>query len=192
MSTDAARRRHRRTTLCFFGGIFVVMSAAVSLSSHSRSCCLELFDASLATDEGLLWVCLPLTRMTPDARPSTGMTLFVRDPSPISEYRFVWTSGIRHRVPVRDLIPFERMHGRNCLLIGGFGYHVEDRMYDGRPGPAVMLIVPIWFPLFIVFCFLAVVRWRTFSLRFLMLATALSAVTVWLLKLLTLRTAGAE
>ena len=191
LNCDAFRGLSRKR-LCFWGALFLAISAAISLSSYWRSCRIQYFDASIATDEGLLWAFVPLARMTPDHKPTTDLTVYAPDPSPVTDFRFMWTSGIKHRVPMRDFIPYERMNGRNGLLVGGFGYHVQSWMGRGRPGPGVMLICPIWFPLFIIFCALAVVRWRTFSLRFLMLVTTFSALIVWLLTLLTSRTGGAE
>ncbi len=159
-------------------GLLAVLS---SLRSYSRSDSLTLLDSRVATDEGLLSLRLPLTRLAVGERPEVSVMTFERD-----EIR--WTAGPKRKTPLRAWMASQGPKSEGGM-IAGFGYWKGTWQSDSRPGPFIVVFAPIWAAFvacYVIFVFFYFSR-RRFTIRFMLIATATVA---GMLGLLMLRSPG--
>ncbi len=158
--------------LVVFALVIVCLTLWIHFRSFSRSEDVTLFDVSLFTDEGVLTLKFPLTRLTKEGECHSQVRVFIRD-------KQNWKSGPSNRSTHKNFLqtlnsnasPFgpvktsnvpNQKQRRNHFDLAGFGYLYGDWLSEERPGPWLKLFVPIWFT---GLCFLIVVL--TFGRRLL-------------------------
>lgn len=173
MSLTSSRRK--RAILAIFA--FTVLYLPLSIASRFWTVRLQIKDTGLYFDEGLVVSSLPISPLAKNQATWTGVSIFHRTPD--THWRFHWTSGKRHMIPIREFIPWARSQGNSCRLFAGFGYETDPDNSGPRPGRSLTLILPIWFILLSTVAPCAYC-WRiTFGLRFLLVLTTLAGILIW-------------
>jgi len=156
--------------------IIAVCTVAVHALSYSWSPMLALFDVEATFDEGLASLLVPFVRIPEKATPVSTFVVYERR-------RNGWSAGVAGKTPLRHWM--NTFPGRHSAMFAGFGYWVGDWQSKSRPGPFIVVFVPIWFLGVATFAaFLAVYfRWIRFGLRALFVLMTLSAVLLFVLRL---------
>ena len=161
-----------------------VCSVLATWRSYAYSDSLTFVDATVCTDEGLLSLQIPLVRRAPDGQMVTRWITYKRG-------KGMWEMGdgggkarLRYWMTILDTT------GCEGGMVGGFGYWKGAWQSSSRPGPFIVMFVPIWFAaasmfMLIVICHLRRMR---FKLATMLLGTTLISVMLWLLTLQAPRT----
>jgi len=167
--------RKRAVLPILVAAAFGLLALLTSLRSYSRSDSLILLDTKITTDEGLLTLQLPLSRLAVGEQPKTSFLTYERTP-------MLWRAGMRGKMPLRTWMGSLGSEA-NAGMIGGFGYWKGDWQSDSRPGPFIRVFAPLWAvfaALYVVFFVLYLRRWR-FTIRSMLIPTAIFAAVLGLL-----------
>jgi hypothetical protein len=164
--------RHQRIAVVILAAIAATCGAALHASSYKWSVSLTVLDLRLVTDEGLIGVQVPLTRLAPGESPQTEHLVYGTGPNGMK-----WFSGDRGRTPFRAFLSFDEI---DAPLFADFGYWKGAWQSDARPGPFVYLFAPAWFVAFMGFGVSLAVYYRKvrFGIRTLLVLMALCGVMV--------------
>src|SRR5689334_13544742 len=91
--SEAPQRRSR--SLYLIAAAIGVMAVIVHLGSYWFSPSLTFFDVTLTCDEGLVSANVPLTRLTPEAKPRFAGLVYKRG-------ELTWTAGAAGKTPLRS------------------------------------------------------------------------------------------
>jgi hypothetical protein len=146
--------------------------------SESATAC----DITVATDEGLVSLQVPLCRLAAKEMPTLNCLIYERGPT-------TWTCGRAGKCPLRTWMSQLKKVGCDGAMFADFGYWKGSWQSNSRPGPFLRVFVPVWFVGVVVFGgFLAFYfRIIRFRLRSILIAMTLTA---GLMFLVTLRTSG--
>lgn len=128
-----------RLTFWIIPILFVVGTAVFHIHTYWWSVSLTVHDVRLTTDEGLVSLVLPLTRISAYGTPDWEANLYKRGP-----YRWETKSG-RGRAPLRSWMARLDKVRADGAMFADFGYWKGSWQSDSRPGPFIVLFVPIWF-----------------------------------------------
>jgi hypothetical protein len=151
----------------------------IHVSSYGRSVSIQFCDVTVTDDEGLLSLNVPLVRLAAKASPRSEFLVYDRSP-------VFWSyGGVAGKTPLRSWM--SRLNTVGCTggMILDFGFWKGAWQSDSRPGPFVVLFVPIWFGGLVVFGIYLAFYYRLvrFRLRTLLVAMTLVAGLLWLLML---------
>ncbi len=156
--------------------IVAVCTVLFQIYSYSWSPSASLCDVELTADEGLVSVTVPLTRIAAAETPASRFVVFERGPN-------VWTAGRGGKTPLRYWMnTFGRRDG---TIFADFGYWKGAWLSNSRPGPFLVVFVPVWFMgvatlgIFLAFYF----RLVRFRLRSLFVVTVLVAALLFLVRM---------
>ena len=175
-----ADQTHRPARRLVMGGVAAIACAAMAtLYSYHRSISLTFCDATLSTDEGAVSVQIPLVKLAANQRFVTNATVFHR-----TQMGWEASDGLMKCT----LDKWMAQHDENWFRgwsIADFGYWRGDWQNESRPGPFVVIFVPIWFVFLVAFLTFAVVRknWLRWSIRSMLVLTSVVGVCMWLLTL---------
>jgi hypothetical protein len=164
----------------------VLLAAAISVCSvlatwrsYAYSDSLTVADATVSTDEGLLSLQIPLVRRAPGGQMVTQWITYKRG-------KDMWETGdgggktrLRYWMTILDTA---RCEGG---MLGGFGYWKGAWQSSSRPGPFIVMFVPIWVAITSMFMLIAILYLRRmrFRLATMLMGTAMISVILWLLTL---------
>jgi hypothetical protein len=167
-------------TVYLVAAAIAACTLSVHISSYWRSVSLQLCDVTVTDDEGLLSINVPLVRLAAKVSPSSEFVIYDRTP-------VFWNyAGAAGKTPLRAWMSM--LNAVRCTggMFLDFGYWKGAWQSTSRPGPFIVIIVPIWFGglvgfgLYLAF-YLRLIRFR---LRTLLAAMTLAAGLLWLLMLL--------
>lgn len=169
------KQRIAVASLAFAASAFGVL---LHVSSYWWSPSLRLLDVEVQTDQGLVVIHLPLTRLEPDASPESRFVLYRADAT-----RKGWFAEGRGRSQIRGFLEYIRYE--NAFLFADFGYWLGAWQSEARPGRFLYVLAPCWFVALGVFLLSLAVYFRMarFSIRALLALTAMCGAAVWLLNL---------
>lgn len=174
---DAIRRIP--STILFVAALISAGTIAFYVHSYWWSESLTLCDATIRSDEGLMTLQLPLVRIAANQSPEYEFLLYKRDPK-------VWTAGKAGHTPLRSWMSYIDQQNKEWVeMFADFGYWKGGWQSNSRPGPFIVLIVPVWllgvslFGIYLAFHF-KIVRFR---LQDLLLAMTLLVIAVFVLTL---------
>lgn len=169
--------RRQRIAVVILAAIATTSGVLLHVSSYWRSVSLTVLDLRLVTDEGLIGVQVPLTRLARRESPQTRLLVYGTDPNGRR-----WVSGDRGRTPFRT---FLHLDGIDAPMFADFGYWKGDWQSRARPGPFIYLYMPVWFVALTGFGVSLAVYFRKlrFGIRTLLLLTALCGIAVCLITL---------
>lgn len=154
-------------------------TAAFHIHSYWWSEELTLCDVTLAVDEGLVSLNVPLVRLAAKESPRSRFLIFKRGPGG-------WEAAGDAKMPSRAIFVVPGLigvDGENGFLFADFGYWKGDWQSASRPGPFVIVFIPVWligcvmFGIYLAFTF----RWVRFRLLTLLAVMTLIASLLWLL-----------
>lgn len=153
-------------------------TAMLYASSYWRSISIEMCDVTVTDDEGLFSVNVPLTRLASATSPRSEFVIYEHGP-------IVWSSGLAGRTPLRSWMSNLEARGPTSGMFLDFGFWKGGWQSDSRPGPFIVLFVPIWFVGLVVFGFYLAFYFRLihFRLRTMLIAMTVVAGLLWLLML---------
>jgi hypothetical protein len=161
------------------GAAVVVCSLVVTLRSYHRSDSLTFLDATVCTDEGLLCWQIPLVRKASNepSAPAQWITY--------TRGKNMWETDGGGKATLRNWMSMLDQVRADGSMFWGFGYWKGAWQSNSRPGPFLVVFVPIWAALASLFALVATVCWRRiqFSLATIMIATGCVGVALWLLTL---------
>jgi hypothetical protein len=180
-SPNPARNQHgwRIRQLMILATTIAVCSVLATWRSYDYSDSLTFGDATVCTDEGLLSLQIPLVRRAQDEQMVTQWTTYTRG-------KEMWETGDgggKSRLRFwMSILEMARCEGG---MVGGFGYWSGAWQSSSRPGPFIVMFVPIWFVIATMFSMIAIFYWRRMRFRIatMLLGTVLISA---LLRLLTL------
>ncbi len=161
------------------GVVAVVCAAAATLHSYYRSISLTFCDATLSTDEGAVTLQVPLVRLAANQKFSTDAVVYRRG-------QIAWeASGGAMKCTLDNWMAQRDQEWFRGWSMADFGYWRGDWQNDGRPGPFVVLFVPIWFVFCVAYLGFAVVRRNglQWSIRSMLVFTSVVGLCLWLLTL---------
>jgi hypothetical protein len=161
----AIARNRVAVSLCVGAILFSVL---LTFRSYSYSDSFTLYDATVGTEEGLLSLQIPLVRRIPSEPSSTEWATYSRGKSS-------WeTDGNAAKATLRDWMSMLDTVRCEGAMFGGFGYWKGAWQSPSRPGPFIVMFLPIWFAVLTGSMFIALVCWRRVRFR---LATILIVMT---------------
>lgn len=158
--------------------MFVAGTAAFHAHTYWWSESLQIADVTLQTDEGLVSLNLPLTRIAANETPAWGFTLYSRAPK-------IWMAGNARQAPLRSWMVHLGQTDEDWGVFADFGYWMGSWQSKSRPGPFIILFVPVWFLGLALFGGYLAVHFQIvrFRLRTLFIVMTLTACALFLLKL---------
>jgi hypothetical protein len=165
-------------SICIAAALIAASTILLHIHSYWWSESLTLCDVTVRTDEGLVSLLLPLTRIAANESPTSGFLLYKRGPK-------VWTAGLAGHTPLRNWMTSLDSAGAHGGMFADFGFWKGAWQSDSRPGPFIVLFIPVWFVgttlfgIYLAFHF-QLIRFR---LRTLLIATTLAAFALFLLTL---------
>jgi hypothetical protein len=173
-----ANRRQRRLTALGLTALFVVGTAILTVRSYWRSDSLTVADATICTDEGLLSLQIPLVRLARQQRAVTTWNTYTRGPN-------MWVYGDGGKATLRNVLLLKDQIRIDAGMVAGFGYWKGSWQSDSRPGPFIVMFVPIWAAVaaMVLLAALFITRRVKFRISSLLGATAIVGGLLWLLTL---------
>jgi hypothetical protein len=167
--------RRSRTPVYIAAAIISIGAILVHVGSYWWSPSITLWDVCLTCDDGLVSLEVPLTRLTATGKPTSNFLLYTREGG--------WMAGMAGKTPLRAWMAELNNHRCEGAMLADFGYWKGAWLCDARPGPFIVVFVPVWLAAVVAFgIFLAIYyRLLRFRLRSLFVLTALCAVIFWLL-----------
>lgn len=153
-------------------------TAAFHLYSYWRCVSLQACDVTLRSEEGLVSLNVPLVRLAAKERPRSSFLVYRRDGK-------AWKSGDAGHARLRMWMASLEQVRCDGAMAADFGYWKGAWQSKARPGPFVVMFVPVWFVGAMALAgFLAVYfRFVRFRLHTLLLAMTLTAGATYLLML---------
>jgi len=158
--------------------IIAIGAILVHVGSYWWSPSVTLWDVCLTCDEGIVSLEPPLTRLTATGKPTSDFIVYKRDQS-------MWTAGAGGKTTIRTVMANRKSWGFEGQMFADFGYYKGAFHCDARPGPFIVVFVPVWLVAIMTFGVFLAIYYRVlrFRLRSLFVLTALCAVVFWLLTL---------
>jgi hypothetical protein len=168
------------TRRLIIGGVIAIACAiVVTWHSYHRSISVTFCDATLSTDEGAISLLIPLVKLAANQNFDTNVTVFRRG-------QIMWEgpNGLAKCTLDNWMAQYDQKWFRGWSL-ADFGYWLGGWQNDARPGPFIVIFVPIWFICALAFLTFAVMprNWLRWSIRSMLVLTSLVAVCLWLLTL---------
>jgi hypothetical protein len=167
----------KRSPVVYFVAVIVaVCTVLFHIHSYSWSASATLSDVCAAADEGLVSLSVPLTRIAAKETPASDFKIYERGSNE-------WTTGATIKCPLRDWM--NTVGGHHGAMFADFGYWKGDWQSKSRPGPFVVVFVPVWFlgvatfGIFLAFCY----RLLQFCLRSLFVVITMTAALLFLLRM---------
>lgn len=154
--------------------VVAITTLLFHLHSYWWSESITLCDVTLTVDEGLVSLNVPLVRLAAKRQPVWDITLYKRGP-------IVWeTDGVAARTPLRTWMAFKNEPSPRAMF-ADFGFWKGDWQTESRPGPFVVVFIPVWFVGLAVFGAFLLFRsgYVRFRLRSILIAMALFAVLLF-------------
>jgi hypothetical protein len=182
LADDATKKRRVRTireTLLLVSAI-AICSTLATLRSYRRSDSLTFLDVTMCTDDGLLSLQMPLVRLATNEQPSTQRVTYRRGTN-------MWEAfdGEGGKSTLRNWMSMLDATGCKGGMVFGIGYWKGSWQSNSRPGPFIVMFMPIWVVIATALTLVAVayrLRMR-FSLATMLLGTTIMGVLLWLLSL---------
>lgn len=178
VARSSAERDYRGMLILVLAAL--AMTAIATIASRSWSISITFCDATLATDEGVVTVQIPLVKLAADQPLRNDIKVYHRGTN-------VWehTSGARKSTH-RNWMSLSDQDWFIGGSIAGFGYWRGDWQNDSRPGRFIVVFAPIWSIAVALFATVVLVhRYRVkWSLRLMLVMTVIAGLG---LRLLTLR-----
>ena len=173
-----AIRRKRLWTALGLTAMFVVVTAILTVRSYWRSDSLTVADATICTDEGLISLQIPLVRLARKESATTTWVTYTRGAN-------MWKAGDGGKAKLRTWMSLKDQVGIEAGMVAGFGYWKGSWQSNSRPGPFIVLFMPIWAAVAAIVLFAAVFVTRRVKFRIssLLVATAVVGGLLWLLTL---------
>ena len=167
----------RATVVCV---ATIFCAYVVTNRSYQYSDSLTFLDATICTDEGLISLQIPLILRSKSHQPLAQWMTYARGPNSWDAPDGGGKATLRHWMSILDQT---RCEGG---MFSGIGYWKGSWQSDSRPGPFLVVFVPIWIAIVAIAPFLTILWMRRLRFRLLtmLLATLCAAL---LLALLTLR-----
>ncbi|WP_413432561.1 hypothetical protein [Crateriforma spongiae] len=140
---------------------------------------MTFLDATLCADEGLLSFQIPLVRLASSTEPTMEWISYKRGVN-------AWqTDDGRMKTTLRNWMSMIDEVGCDGGMIADFGYWRGDWQSELRPGPFIVMFLPIWFATALAILSLSLAYWyrSQFRLFTLLSGTAFAGVIFWLLSL---------
>ncbi|AMV35405.1 hypothetical protein VN12_25165 [Pirellula sp. SH-Sr6A] len=182
--SDATRTtRNRRLpsvrhAICLCATI-VICSVLATWRSYTHSDSLTWIDVTVCTDEGLLSLQIPLVRLAPSEKPSTQWTTYVRGKN-------MWETGDGGgKATLKNWMSMLDRVGCEGATVAGFGYWKGAWQSSSRPGPFLVMFIPVWVAIATTFALVSTAYWCRiqFTLANMLLGTTVVAGLHWLLLL---------
>lgn len=173
------RNRPSFRHIAFLLVAIVVCSLLASWRTYRHSDSLTFLDATVCTDEGLLSLQIPLVRLAPAEEPSTRWITYKRGTNMWETDDGGGKTTLRNWMSMLDTV---RCEGG---MVAGFGFWKGAWQSDSRPGPFIVMFVPVWVgttAALIAVAFACLFRVQ-FRLGALLMATTLVGAMLWLLSL---------
>jgi hypothetical protein len=154
--------------------VVAIVTLLFHLHSYWWSESITLCDVTLTADEGLVSLNVPLVRLAAKQRPNWGATIYRRAPR-------VWeASGGAAKTPLRAWMAFEEERSPRAMF-ADFGFWKGGWQTESRPGPFVVVFMPVWSVGLAVFGAFLAFRYGyvRFKLRSILIAMALFAVLLF-------------
>ena len=151
------------------------------IQSYWWSESVTLCDVCWTADEGLVSLQLPLTRIAAKEIPTSEFLIYERGP-------MIWTSGLAGKTPLRRVMAMLDIIRADGAMFADFGFWKGSWQSNSRPGPFVVLFVPVWLGGVAVFCGYLAFHCRIIRFRVSSLLVAMTLIA-GLLRLLTMRAA---
>lgn len=182
MTVSAVDRRWPFTTI--LASATVIFAAITIASSYYFSISLSFCGATITTDEGACSLQIPLVRLAANHKLSTDATIYQRSSTG-------WESPISEKCTLDNWMAQSNEEWFVGHAVADFGYWYGSWQDDARPGPFLVMFVPIWFVFVAILAMIAAIRrYRvSWSLRLILACTLVAAVAI---RLLTLRESIAE
>jgi hypothetical protein len=158
--------------------LIAVGTAAFHVHSYWWCESLTVCDVTLLSEEGLVSLNVPLVRLAAKETPRSTFSLYHRDGK-------IWKSGDAGHVRLRSWMASLNEVGCEGGMLADFGYWKGAWQSDARPGPFVVMFVPIWFVGTLALAGFVAIYFRVvrFRLHTLLLAMTLTAGVAYLLML---------
>lgn len=165
-----------------------VCSALATWRSYTRSDSLTLIDATVCTDEGLLSLQIPLVRLAPREEPTTQWLTYKRGNNMWETEDGGGKATLKNWMSMLDRV---RCEGGT---VAGFGYWKGAWQSSSRPGPFIVVFIPIWVAIATALALVATMYWFRirFTLATMLLGTTCVGGLLWLLLLRAPDLAGTE
>lgn len=156
-----------------------VCSVLATWRSYAYSDSLTFADATVCTDEGLFSLQVPLVRRAPDEQMVTHWITYKRGKDMWETGDGVGKARLKYWMTILEAA---RCEGG---MAGGFGYWKGAWQSSSRPGPFIVMFVPIWVAIASLFTLIAIFHLRRmhFRLATMLLGTTLISAMLWLLTL---------
>ena len=166
----------RAAVLC----VVTILGAYVASNrSYQVSDSLTFLDVTICADEGLLSLQIPLVLRSPSHTPSNQLVSYVREPKMWDAPAGGGKATLRNWMSILD-----KTHCEGGMICG-FGYWKGSWQSDSRPGPFLVVFVPIWVATVAVSVLTAILFLRRLRIRLLTMLIATTCIAV-VLSLLTL------
>jgi hypothetical protein len=183
MKADDPNENRRLPTVrqtLFLMSTIAICSALLTWRSYRRSDSLTFLDMTMCTDEGLLSLQVPLVRLATSEQPSTQWVTYRRGTN-------IWEAfdGEGGKSLLRNWMSMLDATGCKGGMIFGIGYWKGSWQSNSRPGPFIVMFMPIWVAIATTLTLIAVaylLRMR-FSLATMLLGTTIMGGLLWLLSL---------
>ena len=179
-SAMVALNKHRPTRGLVIGGVVATACAAIAIWQSYHWCVsLTFCDATVCTDEGAVSLQVPLVRLAVNQKFETKATVYHR-----AQNRWEASNG-RMKSTLDNWMAQSNEKWFHGWSLADFGYWHGDWQNEGRPGPFVVVFLPIWFAFGVAFLALAVGRrnWSRWSIRSMLILISVVGVCLWLLTL---------
>ncbi len=144
--------------------------------SYLQSDSLTLCDVTLTTDEGLLSLQIPLTRLAASQNPTSKFLIYHRSST---GWNF---GGMAAKCPLRTWMSLLNATGCEGAMCVGFGYWKGAWQSESRPGSFAVVFAPLWSVTVLIFGVYSAFHFRLlrFGIRALFVTTAVCAALSWL------------
>jgi hypothetical protein len=173
-----ANRRKRLLTALSLAAVFVAGTVIFTIRSYWRSDSLTIADATICTDEGLFSLQIPLVRLAREEQATTTWVTYTRGAN-------MWQYGDGGKAKLRKWISMKDQVRIEAEMVADFGYWKGSWQSNSRPGPFIVMFVPIWAAMAAIVLLAAafVMRRMKFRISSLLVATSVVGGLLWLLTL---------